>query len=186
MYGLYTLTLPFARPKRLLSLCEVYESGNNPPLRLDSQWQDVILDPAVLDLFFTLYWKVRNNPQLAHHAVNCLGQLASLHGKILSTDQIKLEYLTNYLQRFLKLIACIDINDQEAIGITNIVRKLQAYYNSYMSSLSQDFLKSFVEQLTRLTCMFIEGAAREESVCSVIISLPLCLYITAFFISITN
>lgn len=132
------------------------------------------MDPAVLDLFFTLYWKVRNNPQLAHHAINCLGQLASLHGKILSTDQIKLEYLTNYLQRFLKLIACIEISDQEAIGITNIIRKIHAFYHSSLSSLSQDLLKSFLEQLTRLTCMFIEGAAREESVCSVIIFLLLC------------
>lgn len=143
---------------------EIYDVGNNPPLRLHPQWQDVILDPAVLDLLFTLYWKVRNNPQLAHHAINCLVQLASLHGRILSTEQVKLQYLTNYMQRFLKLISSIDVIDQEASGITNIIKKINCFFQSSLNSLPQDLLKSFMEQMTRLTCLFIEGAAQEELV----------------------
>ncbi|XP_011701811.1 PREDICTED: exportin-4-like isoform X1 [Wasmannia auropunctata] len=151
-------------PRRLLSMCEVYESGNNPPLRLHTSWQDVILDPAILDLFFTLYWKVRSNPQLAHHAMNCLIQLASLHGKILNADQVKVQYLTNYMQRFLKLVLSIEISDQEANGITNIIRKINYFFQSSLKSLPEDLYKSFMEQITRLTCLFIECAAQEESI----------------------
>lgn len=153
-----------ALPKRLLHVCEIYDFGNNPPLRLHTQWQDIILDPAVLDLLFTLYWKVRNNPQLAHHAMNCLVQLSSLHGRIFTTEQIKLQYLTNYLQRFLKLVSNIHVIDQEANGITNIIKKINCFFQSSLNSLSEDLLKSFMEQMTRLTCLFIEGAAREELV----------------------
>ncbi|KAM0733116.1 Exportin-4 [Formica fusca] len=153
-------------PKRLLHVCEIYDFGNNPPLRLHTQWQDIILDPAVLDLLFTLYWKVRNNPQLAHHAMNCLVQLSSLHGRIFTTEQIKLQYLTNYLQRFLKLVSNINVIDQEANGITNIIKKINCFFQSSLNSLSEDLLKSFMEQMTRLTCLFIEGAAREELMCA--------------------
>ncbi|XP_071566040.1 exportin-4 [Temnothorax nylanderi] len=153
-------------PKKLLlkSMCEVYESGNNPPLRLNVQWQDVILDAAVLDLFFTLYWKVRSNPQLAHHAMNCLIQLASLHGRILGVEEVKVQYLTNYMQRFLKLVLSIEIGDQEANGITNIIRKINYFFQSSLKSLPEDLYKPFLEQLTRLTCLFIECAAQEESI----------------------
>lgn len=145
-------------------MCEVYESGNNPPLRLNTQWEDVILDPAVLDLFFTLYWKVRSNPQLAHHAMNCLIQLASLHGRIVSVEEVKVQYLTNYMQRFLKLVLSIEIGDQEANGITNIIRKINYFFQSSLNSLPEDLYKPFMEQITRLTCLFIECAAQEESV----------------------
>lgn len=162
-------------PKRFLHMhTEIYDVGNNPPLRLHPQWQDVILDPAVLDLFFTLYWKVRSNLQLAHHAMNCLVQLASLHGRILTTEEIKLQYLTNYMQRFLKLISSIDIIDQEASGITNIIKKIKCYFKSSLNSLPQDLLKSFMEEMTRLTCLFIEGAAQEELICA-----DDCLYMEA-------
>ncbi|XP_011647101.1 exportin-4-like isoform X1 [Pogonomyrmex barbatus] len=151
-------------PKRLYYMCEVNESGNSPPLRLHIQWQDIVLDPAILDLFFTLYWKVRNNPQLAHHAMNCLIQLASLHGRILNGEQLKVQYLTNYMQRFLKLVSTIEISDQEANGITNIIRKINYFFQSSLKYLPEDMLKSFLEQITRLTCLFIECAAQEESI----------------------
>ncbi|XP_018372809.1 PREDICTED: exportin-4-like [Trachymyrmex cornetzi] len=151
-------------PKRLLYMWEILESGNNPPLSMHTSWQDVILDPAILDLFFTLYWKVRSNPQLAHHAMNCLIQLASLHGRILNGEQVEVQYLTNYMQRFLKLILSIEISDQEANGITNIIKKINHFFQSSLKSLPEDLYKSFMEQVTRLTCLFIECAAQEESI----------------------
>ncbi|XP_018403866.1 PREDICTED: exportin-4-like [Cyphomyrmex costatus] len=150
-------------PTRLLYMWEVHESGNNPPLNIHTSWQDVILDPAILDLFFTLYWKVRSNPQLAHHAMNCLIQMASLHGRILNGEQVKVQYLTNYIQRFLKLVLSIEISDQEANGITNIIKKINHFFQSSLKSLPEDLYKSFMEQITRLTCLFIECAAQEES-----------------------
>lgn len=147
-----------------MNLCECNESANHPSLRLHIQWQDIIVDPAVLDLFFGVYWKVRNYPQLAHHAMTCLVQLASLHGRILTTDQVKMQYLTNYIQRFLKLVTSIDMNDQEASGIANIIRKITTFFESSLKNLPEELLKSFMEQMTRLTCLFIEGAAQEDAV----------------------
>lgn len=162
-------------PKRLLGAFEnVHESGTHTILRLPTEWQDIMLDPLLLDLFFTLYWKVRTNPPLAHHARNCLVQLASLSGRIMSSDEVKLQYVQNYMHRFLVLISSIDIIDQEASGITNIIKRIITIFKSSLSSLPQDMLDSFREQITRLTCLFIEGAAQEESMCA-----DDCLYMEA-------
>ncbi|XP_008554970.1 exportin-4 [Microplitis demolitor] len=148
-------------------LIRLFEDDSiTPSLRPDKIWQDVILDPPIIQIFFTLYWKVRTNLQLAHHARSCLVQLASLNGNIMATHDIKIQYLSNYLQNFIKLISNIEIIDQEALGIANIVRRIPMYFGPTMKSLSPELLGSFMEQITRLTCIFAEGAAQEESICS--------------------
>ncbi|KAJ8667435.1 hypothetical protein QAD02_009098 [Eretmocerus hayati] len=138
-------------------------------------WRDTILDPVVVPLFFTLYWKVRSNLQLAHHARTCLVQLASLNGPIMQNTNIHLEYLTTYMQSFLKLLSNIEIIDQEAIGIANIFKQIIRFFGSGVSNLPEDMQRSLVEQMTRLTCVFAEGASQEESMC-----LDDCLYMEAF------
>ncbi|XP_012251237.1 exportin-4-like [Athalia rosae] len=163
-------------PKRLIGAFEsAYESDGSPALRLRPMWRDVILDPTVLDLFFTLYWKVRTNPQLAHHARNCLVQLATLNGGVMNPAEVKTQYLTSYMRSFLKLVSNIDIIDQEAIGISNMVRKVITFFRVTLTSLPEDILRLFMEQMTRLTCLFAEGAAQEESMCA-----DDCLYMEAF------
>lgn len=142
---------------------EVYVLAN---LRLDKDWQDVMLLPSVLDLFFTLYWKIRGNLQLAHHARTCIIHLASLHGPILSTEEMKLQYVSNYLQRFLKFITSINIIDQEASGIALIIKHLFIFYHEIFKSLPEDVLKLFMDQLSQMTCMFIENTLKEDSVSS--------------------
>jgi hypothetical protein len=131
----------------------VYESDQSPALRLGTHWKDVILDPNVVTLFFTvsisisrlcadtllvcladaqlrfeglssdikitvsnnehvttnfvypqIHWKVRENPQLAHHSLNCLVQLASLNGTVFANKDVRVQYLANYMQNFLNLV----------------------------------------------------------------------------------
>ncbi|XP_053997793.1 exportin-4-like [Hylaeus anthracinus] len=151
-----------------------FESKSSPTLKLSKDWQDVVLDPAVLDLFFTLYWKIRGNLQLAHHARTCLVQMASLSGTIMSSQQVELQYLSNYMLRFLKFITSINIIDQEANGIANIIRNLFNFFRKNFKSLPDDMFTSFMEQLSRITCLFIENAAQEESLC-----IDDCLYTEA-------
>lgn len=56
--------------------------------------------------------------------------------------------------------------DREALGISNIVRKVLLFYPPrVLVTLPADILQAFLQTLTRLTCFFAEGAAQEESVC---------------------
>lgn len=143
---------------------DVRESLNCVPLEIDKDWQDVMLVPAVLDLMFTLYWKIRENPQLAHHVRTCLIQMANLSSSEMQFKEIEMQYFTNYMERFLKFITSINIIDEEANGIANIIKKLFTSFRKKFCSLPSDMLKTFLEQMSRLTYMFLENAAQEESV----------------------
>lgn len=93
-------------PKRLIGVYEsVYEADQAPCLRLGPRWNEIMFAPQFLPLMFQVYWKVRGVDSLAHHAITCLVQLASLNGAILNTDDLKLQYLTAYMENFLKLIS---------------------------------------------------------------------------------
>lgn len=153
---------------------DVRESLNCVPLEIDKDWQDVMLVPAVLDLMFTLYWKIRENPQLAHHVRTCLIQMANLSSSEMQFKEIEMQYFTNYMERFLKFITSINIIDEEANGIANIIKKLFTSFRKKFCSLPSDMLKTFLEQMSRLTYMFLENAAQEES-----LSIGECLYTEA-------
>ena len=142
-----------------------YDLDSSTTLRLTFNWRNVMLNPALVELFFTVYWKIRSNPQLAHHARTCLVQLASLNGMgFQSEPELKQPYLDNYVQNLLKLLSSIEVIDQEALGIAYIFKKLITYFRSNIAKLPDDAQRSFMETMTRLTCMFAQGAAQEESV----------------------
>jgi hypothetical protein len=71
---------------------------------------------------------------------------------------------TIYTRHF--CVSCsVDIMDREALGISNVVRKLILFFPPpLLVGMPVDILQSFLEQLTQLTCRFSEGAAQEESV----------------------
>lgn len=161
-------------PKGLVGTFEaVYESESSPALCLSRLWRNAIIDTLAIQVCFTFYWKIRTNPQLAHRALNCLTQLASLNGR--GFDDGKLQYLSDYMQAFLKLVSNIKIIDHESIGIANICRKLITFFGPILNSLKPELVRSFMDQLTRLTIEFAEGAIQEE-----LLSMEDCLYMEAF------
>ncbi|XP_073971711.1 exportin-4-like isoform X1 [Rhodnius prolixus] len=158
-----TSSLGSMLPKRLIGVFEsVYDAEQFPSLKLTAQWKDLIQNRNVVNLYFDVYWKIRYNPQLSHHSLSCLSQLASLNGPTLTDREQRIAYFTNYIQSFLKLITSIEVLDREALGISNIIRNLITYFPPrLMVSLPQDLVRHFLDQVTRLTCFFAEGAANE-------------------------
>ncbi|XP_068202365.1 LOW QUALITY PROTEIN: exportin-4-like [Palaemon carinicauda] len=158
-----TLTWSFISlhlPKRLMS---VFEQDQNPSLRPGQQWRETFLDPTIVQLFFKLYWRVREDWELGHHALNCLVQLASLNGAVLINREVRIKYLTQYLECLFSLLSSAQITEVEALGISNIFRKLLLFFPpSVLVALPKEMLHQLVENLTALTCKFAQGAALEE------------------------
>lgn len=96
-------------PKRLIGLFEcLTKTDQTPSLRLGVQWESVILNPKVIDLFFGVYWKVREIPELQRKNLTCIVQLSTLNGAVFRDSQSKLDYITNYLSKFLQfLFRCV-------------------------------------------------------------------------------
>lgn len=153
-------------PKRVIGLFEaVYESDPAPALRLNGMWKDVMFNPQFLPLMFQTYWKVRGQENIAHHAMSCLVQLASLNGAVMWRKDAKVQYLRSYMEGLLNLISNLDFYDREALGISNVVRKLVMFFSSnYLMQLPENMMQTFLESIARVTCRFCESASKEEAI----------------------
>ncbi|CAI6367793.1 unnamed protein product [Macrosiphum euphorbiae] len=152
-------------PKYLIGMFEgIYNSENSPILKLGSEWKDIITNPSTVDLYFQIYWMVRDKPQFSHHCLSCLVQLSSINGNIWTDTNVRMKYMTNYLQNFIKLVSTVKILDRESIGISTIIKRIiSGYTPSGFMQFPPDIVKSFLENTTHLTCQFAEGAATEEN-----------------------
>ena len=114
----------------------------------------MILNPEISKLFFELHMKVRHDSELSHHTMNCLVQLASLNGNVMSGRDTRLRYLTNFLTHLLTLIdnlgAIGHIQPMEALGCSNITRKIMLFFPpSLQVHLEQPILEKFLKQVSR-------------------------------------
>ncbi|CAH1799119.1 unnamed protein product, partial [Owenia fusiformis] len=134
------------------------------PFRPLETWQDVILDRGVLDLFFKIHEKVRHNSEMAHHSMQCISQLATLTGAVFSDDTAKRDYVAHFLQGFLALLASIDLQDYEALGVATTINNLLTMFSmGVFIELPKTLFEQFANALTQLTCRFGQAAALEEA-----------------------
>lgn len=90
--------------KRLVGIFEtINKTDQCPSLRLTLSWERIILDPRVVEVFFGIYWKVRDLPQIQPKSLTCIVQLSTLNGPVLNNQENKLKYVTNFLTHFLQL-----------------------------------------------------------------------------------
>lgn len=90
--------------KRLIGIFEtINKTDQCPSLRLTLSWERIILDPRVVEVFFGIYWKVRDLPQIQPKSLTCIVQLSTLNGPVLNNQEHKLKYVSNFLTHFLQL-----------------------------------------------------------------------------------
>lgn len=148
--------------KRLIREFEaIYETDSAPALRLSLNWRDTILQPELIALFFEIHMYVRTNPELASPSLTCLVQLARVSGVVVSANNLKQQYLENYVNSFLNMMANIQPIDREMLGISDIYRRLIQFYSPSMIVAQPPAL---LQNLTTLTCHCIRGAVVEEGV----------------------
>lgn len=152
-------------PKKLIGAFEsIYKIEQEACLRLDRNWEGIILEPKVLELFFGLYFKIREVPELQQKGLTCLVQLSTLCGQVFgNVNETKLKYAMNYIGHFLQLLNNIYLNEREALGISSIFRKL-LFYNppKDLKDLPTNVLNSLIQQMYVITGRFCEMAAKEE------------------------
>jgi hypothetical protein len=135
------------------------------PLEMDINWQRILLVSAVIDLMFTLYSKIRKNPQLAHYARACLVQMVHMKRNYeYNETKVEKEYVIIYVERFLEFITSVNIIDEEANTIAHIFKKLFAIFDKRFNFLPIKKFKTLVEQMSQVTCTFLKNLAQKESV----------------------
>lgn len=148
--------------KRLIGAFEaIYESDTAPALRLSLSWRDT-MQPELIALFFEIHMYVRSNPELASPSLTCLVQLASLSGGVVSVGNLKQNYLENYVNSFINMMAYIQPVEREMLGISDIYRRLIQFFSPQMIAATPP---AFLQNLTSLTCTCIRASVVEEMVC---------------------
>uniref|UniRef100_A0A8C2ZT24 Exportin-4 n=1 Tax=Cyclopterus lumpus TaxID=8103 RepID=A0A8C2ZT24_CYCLU len=132
-------------------------------LKPTESWREALLDTRVMDLFFTVHRKIREDSDMAQDSLQCLAQLASMHGPVFPDESAQVSYLAHLVEGLLSMINGIEIEDSEAVGISNIISNLITMFpRSTLTALPSDLFTSFINCLTLLTCSFGRSAALEE------------------------
>ncbi|XP_044524907.1 exportin-4 [Gracilinanus agilis] len=141
----------------------MFESSQNVMLKPTESWRETLLDSRVMDLFFTVHRKIREDSDMAQDSLQCLAQLASLHGPIFPDEGSQVDYLAHFIEGLLNTINGIEIEDSEAVGISSIISNLITVFpRNILTAIPNELFSSFVNCLTHLTCSFGRSAALEE------------------------
>ncbi|XP_008429806.1 exportin-4 [Poecilia reticulata] len=141
----------------------MFEATQNVTLKPTESWREALLDTRVMDLFFSIHRKIREDSDMAQDSLQCLAQLASMHGPIFPDESAQVSYLAHMVEGLLSMINGIEIEDSEAVGISNIISNLITMFpRSILTALPSELFTSFINCLTLLTCSFGRSAALEE------------------------
>uniref|UniRef100_A0A2K6GH83 Exportin-4 n=1 Tax=Propithecus coquereli TaxID=379532 RepID=A0A2K6GH83_PROCO len=140
----------------------MFESSQNVVLKPTESWRETLLDSRVMELFFTVHRKIREESDMAQDSLQCLAQLASLHGPIFPDEGSQIDYLAHFIEGLLNTINGIEIEDSEAVGISSIISNLITVFpRNVLTAIPNELFSSFVNCLTHLTCSFGRSAALE-------------------------
>lgn len=151
-------------PNRLINALEMNSKmDQSPALRLSAQWAGVVLDPKVLEVFFGIYWKVRDVADLQSKALTCIVQFSTLNGPVISQPEVRTVYVVNYLTHFLQLIASRSIMASEAHGMAVVFRKIILHTNeNCWLNVSEEIRNTVLQQMFSMTCNFMDLAVKED------------------------
>lgn len=103
--------------------------------------------------------------QFQHHARTCLVQMVCTEREFgCNETKIEEEYFIIYVEKVLKFTTSVNIIDEEASAIAHIFEKLFISFHRRFNFLSINKFKTFLKQMLRLTCTFLQSLAQEESV----------------------
>lgn len=152
-------------PKRII---KAFESLNNikqqPSLRLSALWQPLMLQRRTIEVFFIVYWRIRDQPLLQQKGMNCLIQLSTLSGPIFSIANSSFKYFQDYVELLMMMLKNCDVKECEAFGISTIIRKLLMIHNvkTELSRMNEALGKEFLGAMVLMTVKFIEMSVKEN------------------------
>uniref|UniRef100_UPI00358FA5D2 exportin-4 isoform X2 n=1 Tax=Myxine glutinosa TaxID=7769 RepID=UPI00358FA5D2 len=140
------------------------ESAQDVMLKPTDGWREMLLNPRVIDLFFKVHQRVRTDPNMARDSLQCLAQLASLHGPIFSDDKAQSGFLAHFIKGLVSTVEHMEMEDHEAVGISNVIFNVFTMFpRTAVTTLPSPLLSSLLSCLTMLTCSFGRNAALEEA-----------------------
>lgn len=151
-------------PRKLVGL---FESQQSPTLRPGGEWKEIFVEQNIPEFFLTVYEAVWQEPELAHPALQCLQQLATLNGAVMGGKEERTAYLGRFLEGgLLALLGEVVRRPVLAqLGVAQVLGRLALFYPpAVLSRLPSSLVSMYLERLAGFTCHLVgsAGGAPEE------------------------
>ena len=115
-------------------------------------------------MFFIIYWRIREHPALQLRGINCLIQLSTLSGPVFSQPNSSFTYFRDYVELLMMMLKNCDLCENEAFGISTIIRKLLMIHNVKveMAKMDDGLVKEFLGAMVVLTVKFMDISVKEN------------------------
>ncbi|XP_035764903.1 exportin-4 [Neolamprologus brichardi] len=100
----HVLSWNFLPPNLGRHYIAMFEATQNVTLKPTETWREALLDTRVMDLFFTVHRKIREDSDMAQDSLQCLAQLASMHGPVFPDENAQISYLAHLMEGLLSMI----------------------------------------------------------------------------------
>uniref|UniRef100_A0A0R3S5N0 Exportin-4 n=1 Tax=Elaeophora elaphi TaxID=1147741 RepID=A0A0R3S5N0_9BILA len=149
-------------------------------LRPPESWKEIFQSDEFLRLFFRLHKRVRHNEILCMHSMNCLIQLSSLMGPVLTDDESITQklpasntssfvnahdrYVSNFIAGFVDIFGSGPL-EREILGLCMIVHKLLTYHRILSfprAEMFVAFMTIVIQCVEHLTPIAMQKALEED------------------------
>ncbi len=139
-----------------------------PPLEPTPEFKDFFLNPQLISLLFTCYQLIRDDPEMAHAAMQPLIQLSTLNGPIFNDDftttitsnsNLRTNFLASFIQSFLSTFSKSQLRRHESLNYACLIENILSTANV---KRFQEIDCGLVEALFTLICQFVVECFKAE------------------------
>ncbi|CAG0917966.1 unnamed protein product [Notodromas monacha] len=159
----WTFVSNFNLPRKVQS---AYETDSTFTFRPPTSWKDSVLKPDILQLFFSIYYRLHPRyPGLIHRVSACLLQLATLNRFFVTDEPASLEFVRCFVQGWLYLSSNpMAMTSTEARSLASIITRLSLFFSSaLLSRLKEEIYVVLFERMSSMTQVMILKACEEDA-----------------------
>lgn len=142
------------------------DSIETPVLQPHVDWRDTLINDQTIQFIFYIYVTVRqlNQETLVHHALQCLSQLSSLTGAVLSNAKLRLQFVNSLLSGALHVMTS-DLAAFEITPISSMVYRICIHLQNRdtIQHVDKSVTFKFCQLMAQLTCQLLTGGLKAES-----------------------
>ncbi|RWS24976.1 Exportin-4-like protein, partial [Leptotrombidium deliense] len=138
----------------------------NPVLQPGLDWVDIFINGNIIEFIFYLYIRIRDlgDEKLTHHSLQCLSQLSSLTGTIISNPKNRIQFISFFLNGTLHLLKQ-GFHKFEAVPVSTMLYRICLHLQSRdtIKLVDKEICVRFVTMMCDLTCkLFVDYLKAEE------------------------
>ncbi|RWS15054.1 Exportin-4-like protein [Dinothrombium tinctorium] len=137
----------------------------NPVLQPGIDWVDIFINGNIIQFIFYVYIRMRelSDEKLMHHSLQCLSQLSSLTGCVISNPKNRIQFISHFLNGTLHLLA-EGFHKFEAVPLSTMLHRICLHLQSRdtIKLIDKEASLRFVTLMSDLMCRLLVDFLRAD------------------------